>query len=525
MNPRLALALIVLATAPLAALAWLGVRLAEGEAAAVEERFEGVITARLDETRDTITRAVDGLEGDLLAATADLPADPTAVRAHLRDERRLSHLLVFDADGRLIHPPPEGDKSDAERALLERTRGIWQGRDFARAAHAESEGPAPSSWYIWYWGGGLNLLYRRALPDGRTVAVEVDRPRLLSTVISALPATEVQRAARGDAAPDPGERIALVDSSGRIVYQWGHFTPPDGVQPRLDRALAPPLEAWRLTWSGPPPPAPGRGGLYAGLAAVALALLGLALWFHRASTAELRRAARRVSFVNQVSHELKTPLTNIRMYAELLDDDLWDADDRTRRRLAVIVDESRRLSRLIANILTFARHQRERLTLRPTPERLDTIVDHVVEQFRPAFAHKQIEIELDLDAPDPARLDADAVGQILGNLLGNIEKYAAAGQHARITTRRDGDRLTLTVADRGPGVPARHRERIFEPFHRISDALTDGVAGTGIGLGIARALARLHGGDLVLAPSADTPGATFVVTLHAAREPAPGETP
>jgi signal transduction histidine kinase len=220
-----------------------------------------------------------------------------------------------------------------------------------------------------------------------------------------------------------------------------------------------------------------------------------------------------MSFVNQVSHELKTPLTNIRMYAELLDDDLYDADERTRRHLGVIVEESQRLSRLIGNILTFARHQREKLTLRPAPKQLDEVVAAVIEQFRPALDEKGITVELDLAAPHPARLDADAIGQILGNLLSNVEKYAATGHLARVTTRQDGPRLTLTVADAGPGIPPRHRERVFEPFHRVSDALSDGVAGTGIGLGIARTLARLHGGDLVLCPSER--GATFEASLHA----------
>lgn len=509
MQVRLALALAVLVIAPLAALVGLGARLADEQQAEVARRFDEVIAARLDETAGAVASVIGELERALLEATAELPVDPAAIRARLREERRFGHLLMFDAEFRLMHPPPGGPMSDEERALLERTRGVWESRDFARGARGGG------GWFIWYWGGGLNLLYRRALPDGRVVAVELDRPRLLAAVISTLPVTEPPRPARGEDAPDPGERIALLDSSGRVVYQWGRYRPPRGVAPRVDRPLAAPLEAWRLTWTGPPPPAPSRAWLYASLAAIALVLTALAAWFYRESTAELRRAARRMSFVNQVSHELKTPLTNIRMYAELLDASLDDADDRTRRHLGVIVEESQRLSRLIGNILTFARHQREKLTLRPAPGRLDAVVTAVIEQFRPALDEKGITVELDLQAPAPARLDADAIGQILGNLLGNVEKYAAQGGLARVGTRQDGDRLTLTVEDRGPGIPARNRERIFEPFFRQSDALDDGVAGTGIGLGIARTLARLHGGDLVLAPSAR--GATFVTTLHAPR--------
>lgn len=510
MRPHLALALLVLVSAPLAALGWLGVRLEAQEAEAEQRRFDGWIGARLDEIAGSVQRVLAGIEGELLAATEDLPS--AGLRSRLRDERRLSHLLVFDGDGRLSFPPPEGPMSADERALLERTRGLWESRDFARRGQrGEGDDGAPGAgWSIWYWGDGLNLMYRRGLPDGRTVAVELDRPRLLSAVISALPSTPAI-ALNGEHA----ERLSLRDSSGRIIYQWGTWEPPAGIAPRLERPLPAPLEAWHLTWSGPPPPRLSRHLHVVSLGAAALVLVALALWFYRASTAELRRAARRVSFVNQVSHELKTPLTNIRMYAELLDDALWDADDRTRRHLGVIVDESQRLSRLIANILTFARDQRERLTLRPSPARLDALVAGVVEQFAPALGAKGIAVEADLDADAEAELDADAVGQILGNLLGNVEKYAADGGRVEVITRQRGDEVSLTVADAGPGIDRAHRAKVFDPFYRISDALSDGVTGTGIGLGIARTLARLHGGDLVLEPSER--GARFTARLRAPR--------
>lgn len=509
-RPHLALVLAVLVLAPLGALAWLGVRMTEGEARAVQTRFDGVIGARLDETAAAVERVVAGLESDVLAATESLPATPDLLRRRLREGRRLGQLLLFDTEGRLTFPPPEGPVSADERAFLERTRGLWENRDFARppAGDSAADGGVLPGWSIWYWAGGLNLMYRRPLPDGRTVAVEVDRPQLLSAVIGALPSTD-------GSGGEGTERLTLLDSSGRIVYQWGVWEPPPSLLPRLERPLPPPLEAWRLAWSGPSPPPPSMSGLYAGLAAVALALLGLAVWFYRASTAELRRAARRVSFVNQVSHELKTPLTNIRMYAELLDDALWDADDRTRRHLGVIVDESQRLSRLIGNILTFARHQRDRLTLRPVPHVLDELVEGVLEQFAPAFASKGIVVSAALDAPDTAQLDADAVGQILANLLGNVEKYAADGGRVEVSTRQDDTGVWLTVSDAGPGIGRGHQNRIFEPFYRISDKLSDGVAGTGIGLGIARALARLHGGDLTLEPS--DVGARFTARLAAPR--------
>ncbi len=114
-------------------------------------------------------------------------------------------------------------------------------------------------------------------------------------------------------------------------------------------------------------------------------------------------------------------------------------------------------------------------------------------------------------APRPFVHDADAVAQILGNLLGNVEKYAAADRRVDVATGQDPRSAELQVRDYGPGVPAALRERVFKPFFRVRDDLTEGVSGTGIGLGIARDLARLHGGDLRLEDAA--PGARFVLRL------------
>jgi signal transduction histidine kinase len=287
----------------------------------------------------------------------------------------------------------------------------------------------------------------------------------------------------------------------------------------VERALAQPLASWRLRYF----PAPGeldralegsaRRATWAGLLAVLLAVLGLAAYFLRESARELREARQRLSFVNQVSHELKTPLTNIRMYAELLEESLDEESVTEREHAAVIVSESQRLSRLIANVLSFGRQQRGKLVVRRSVGELDAAIRQLVEQFRPVFRERGLEVELDLRAAGASRFDADALGQIMGNLLSNVEKYAAGGKRVHIASERDGATARIRVTDGGPGIPARSRDDVFLPFVRLSGAVTDGVAGTGIGLSIARELARLHGGDLRLEPS--TAGACFVVELAA----------
>jgi signal transduction histidine kinase len=113
--------------------------------------------------------------------------------------------------------------------------------------------------------------------------------------------------------------------------------------------------------------------------------------------------------------------------------------------------------------------------------------------------------------------DRDAVEQILGNLFSNVEKYAASGGRMEVTSTQQGTTTSIVVSDRGPGIPKGQEERIFAPFHRLSNKLSDGVAGTGIGLSIARDLARKHGGDLRVVPSAA--GASFLLELQTPAPP------
>ncbi|MEM9492935.1 MAG: HAMP domain-containing sensor histidine kinase, partial [Myxococcota bacterium] len=288
----------------------------------------------------------------------------------------------------------------------------------------------------------------------------------------------------------------------------------------------------------------------------ALGLLALALVFYRDYARRMREAAQRVGFVTQVSHELKTPLTNIRLYAELLDDDLdgllaavaagdsddhgdssSDEDDAIRGRTAVIIAESQRLTRLINNILTFSKQRRGQLDLRLERVAVRALVDQVLAQFGPALQARGIAAEIAVPDDLTVYADRDALGQIIANLLSNVDKYAAAGGRVEIAAGRRGARAWLRVSDRGPGIPAAHRDKIFRPFYRMSDKLADGVTGTGIGLAIARELARRLGGELRLVArdecgehdaqserdGASTSGACFELELDSADEPGQGE--
>jgi signal transduction histidine kinase len=352
----------------------------------------------------------------------------------------------------------------------------------------------------------------------------VSSTALLEVLVARLPATPLPPAAgsRGAAAPPApaDERIALEDPAGKVAYQWGAFEPPAGARAEVTRALDAPLGAWRLAYMGPMP-AQGRAtvGIVAGLCALGAAIAAAGIWLYRESTRELRLAGQRVSFVNQVSHELKTPLTSIRMYAELLEDHVPDDDVEGRKRLGIVVTESQRLGRLITNILTLSRRERGHLTLHPAPAVVDDVVREVVAELGPGMDACGVTVRLAPGAPGRVRVDADALRQILGNMLSNVEKYAPGGE-VRIETSGAPPLTTIAIQDSGPGIPAADAERIFLPFVRLGAPAHEGIPGTGIGLGIARDLAVQHGGDLRLTPSASAgAGARFVLTLRTEAAP------
>ncbi|MCA9515942.1 MAG: HAMP domain-containing histidine kinase [Myxococcales bacterium] len=529
---RMVALLVAMVVVPLVALGALGARLVAGHRRAAKHQVTNLIEDRLREVDANIGRFMEDQENALLKLAEAVPLEVTDIRMQLRRERRDADVLVTElATGRLVYPPPGRPISEDEHDLLERTRTVWEGGALADAVRSGQRGGVDHGWVGFFHGGGLHLLLWWAHGE-RVVAIELQRIRLLSELVSYLPAT-----ATGSDDRTP-YRTTLVDASGATVYQWGAYEPAPGEAPVATFSLSPPLSAWTLRHFSRVSDLPTslsstlEFNLIVMLVAVALALVALAVILFRIRTREMKIASERVTFVNQVSHELKTPLTNIRLYAELLtghlgldpdldEEELAELDDPdvdvvASRYVGVITAESQRLSRLITNVLTFARGQEGRLEVRPSKRVVDDIVRATRATFGPTLEQAGVAVKLELAAPAVVHVDADALEQILANLLNNIEKYARSGGEARIATSQAGDTTTLRISDKGPGIPEAQRERIFEPFHRISDKLSDGVSGTGIGLDIARRLARLHGGDLRVVESAV--GAAFELTIHTPRE-------
>lgn len=511
MRPKLLAILALLVLLPLGAFGWLGWHIARQEQEVVDSRFRDTLTERLRDINAVIVRSVEKHETELLRILYGGTYETGALRELVRKSPLIRALFVLDAQGTRWHPPPDGVLTEGEREFLERADPIWRDKRIFSSASDARGTAAVHGWHTWYWGNGANLLFWLRNPSGRVIGVDVDRARMLADIVAELPDSGSRDT------PAQQERVALIAADGMTAYQWGVYEPGGGEQPRARLPLNPPLDSWSLVYFTPPvrEGVALRGLLFnlaAGMTALVLALIGLATYAYRESSREMREAAVRVSFVNQVSHELKTPLTNIRMYAELLEERLGDDDAQGARHVGVIVSESQRLSRLIANVLTVARARSDSPAMHLAAGSVDDCIQVVLDQFSAAWTSKGIRIEFTRGASEMVELDRDALVQILGNLFSNVEKYAVAGQLMEVVTAQHGSTTTVVVADRGPGIPQGEEERIFEPFQRLSSRVSEGVSGTGIGLTIARELARQHGGDLRAVASAT--GARFELRLQ-----------
>jgi len=230
------------------------------------------------------------------------------------------------------------------------------------------------------------------------------------------------------------------------------------------------------------------------LAILVLAVAAAAFAIQRASQRAEELARQRSAFVSAVSHELRTPLTTIRMHAEMLEDDLVE-EPRKPRVFSELVSESVRLSRLVENVLEISRLEDGRRPLRARRADLAAHVREVVRQQAPLAQNKGFEVTLREGDPVEASFDAQAVEQIVVNLIDNAVKYGAAP--IELAVNADDGRAVIVVADPGPGIPEREREKVFERFHRVERADNAHKPGTGIGLALVRELARAHGGDAV----------------------------
>jgi signal transduction histidine kinase len=254
---------------------------------------------------------------------------------------------------------------------------------------------------------------------------------------------------------------------------------------------------------------------YFGIVAIVLfaVTLGLvSLW--RNATAQIRLAQKKDDFISAVSHELRTPLTSIRMYSEMLEKNWVKSPDKAVEYYSNMRQESERLSRLIENVLDFSRIQKGRKKYSFDAGDINKCVSDVVEMMRPYVVLKGFSIRTEPGQIEESTFDADAVTQIVVNLLDNAIKYARDAEDKTIIVRtKTDDKFTIIeVEDHGPGVPHRQRNKIFEQFYRPAAESTRETTGTGLGLALVKKFAEAHNGFVEIV-SAKPTGAIFRVAL------------
>lgn len=229
----------------------------------------------------------------------------------------------------------------------------------------------------------------------------------------------------------------------------------------------------------------------------------------------------RTNFVSEVSHELRTPLTQIRMFTETLLFNRVRSNDERHRALEIINREAQRLIHLVENVLQFSNGRNKKRELQAETQPLQPIVERVVEEFGPLSEQARANIVCDFAKNAVAEVDADALRQILVNLLDNAIKYGPTDQIIRVEITKGPAQIRLAVTDEGPGVPLEEQERIWGGYYRLNRERRSAIAGTGIGLAVVRELAVLHGGRAWV-EAENGSGASFVVEFPSA--PPAGET-
>jgi heavy metal sensor kinase len=222
-------------------------------------------------------------------------------------------------------------------------------------------------------------------------------------------------------------------------------------------------------------------------------------------------------FMADASHELRTPVTIARTAARVALQQTTRTEDEYRETLAIVEQETIRLSRIVDDMFTLTRADAGNYPVRTTPMYLDEVIDDVVRAARVVAATREVSITVACVQSAAFTGDEELIRRLIINVLDNAVRYSPSGGTVAVALDLSGDMYAVSVTDQGPGIAAEVQSRIFERFYRVDAARThDGVSdgGAGLGLALARWIARAHLGDIRLAASSRL-GSTFVITLPA----------
>ena len=445
---------------------------------------------------DKVDMVLRGVEDDALARlqaalTSGRPLPP-ALDDFVAASPIVERLYVLDREGRIVYPRAPGDVDAPVIAALraEMVRG-WSDRGGRREVAV----------------GETSVLTATLRDAGGPLLIGITRSAdgLRRHVLESLPPS-----------PEAPTIYAIVDEAGRPPYSQ---RPLAGAELVAAVPLRNGFPGWRIAIYQPRGTSPvasvrRQAAIIMGALAVLIVVIAAGVVaVGRLVRRETEMAQLKADFVANVSHDLKTPLSVIRMYGETLEMGRV-RDDATRQEYyRVITRESERLTRLIDNVLDFSRIEggRRRYDLAPTA--IEPLVRETLDAFAYPLAQHgfKVEVEIGPDLPE-VPLDADAVGQALANLVDNAIKFSGEIRWLRVEAHATDGGVAIAVSDRGIGVPREEARKIFDKFYRVGRSDTQARRGSGVGLALVKHVAEAHGGR-VSVESQTGAGSTFTLWL------------
>jgi signal transduction histidine kinase len=359
----------------------------------------------------------------------------------------------------------------------------------------------------------LRLLYWQKLPGGNIVGCLLDADELRERIIGVLPDIY-----------SPARILTVLDeSSNPLIVPKGHEE-RDWHKPFVAEEISEILPHWEaVAYLTNPNVISSRAQVATSVMWILILILFVSIvsggaLVLRSARAEVRLAQQKTTFVANVSHELKTPLTSIRMFAEMLKGGRQPDVTRRERYLDIMVSETERLTRLINNVLDFSRMGQGRKQYTMKSCNAVSLCANIVENQRARLEQNGFRVTFTARVDQAfVHADEEAVKQAVVNLLSNAEKYSADEKRIDVSVDCKDGSVVIGVSDRGVGIPPEEAGKIFEEFYRVDDALSSQARGTGLGLTIARRIAQDHDGDVCYRPR-DGGGSTFEIRLPLAEE-------
>jgi signal transduction histidine kinase len=380
---------------------------------------------------------------------------------------------------------------------------------FSRIIEGRESGLIPR-----FLGEDLALFFWKKVAGGAVLGCVVDSGHLKSRLMDLLP--EAYTTTR---------ILTVLDESGRPLFVPAEDETRDWRRPFISREISEVLPRWEAAaYLTDPGLIRSRADfrafvLWVLVLAFVVSILSGGTLVLKTLRREMETARNKTTFVANVSHELKTPLTSIRMFAEMLKEGRQNDPAKKDRYLGLMVSETDRLTRLINNVLDFSRMDKGNKTYSPRHLNAGRVLQEIAESQRPRLEHGGFRLSLRVpDDPVFIRADEEALKQAVINLLSNAENYSGEAREIEIEVEADAGDVLIRVLDRGIGVSPGHAGQIFKEFFRADDSLTARTRGTGLGLAIARRLMRDQGGDIVYEPRSGG-GSRFEIRLPRAEAP------